>query len=79
MKELEGVKNGLNQEDNREEYFRVSQKYNDLKKHKKKMSIANNNKKYYDFSELDLQSKILKKKKQFFDNYLKNGKMYKII
>ena len=40
---------------------------------KKKMNIAGNNKKYYDFSELNHQSEILEKKRKFFDNYLKNG------
>ena len=37
------------------------------------MNIAGNNKKYYDFSELNHQSEILEKKRKFFDNYLKNG------
>jgi small-conductance mechanosensitive channel len=73
LKELEVVKTGIQQKDEREKYFKVSQKYQDLKKHKTDMKNAHSQHKIYNFSELDEQNQLLQKKNEFFDNYLKKG------
>ena len=74
MKEMEHVKQGLKQKNDRGEYFRVSEKYRHLQKHKTNMKNAKEKKKDYDFREIEHQADLLKKKNEFFDNYLKNGK-----
>jgi small-conductance mechanosensitive channel len=74
MEELEQIKKGLKQKNNRGEYFRVSEKYRNLQKHKKNMNQAKNDKKNYDFKEIEHHSDLLKKKNEFFNNYLNNGK-----
>ena len=73
MAELEGVKRGIQQDTGRGDYFRVSEKYRHLQKHKLNMSRAGHLQSTYNFNELEEHSNLLARKNAFFKNYLENG------
>ena len=74
LRELEGVKRGIRHDEGREEYFRVSQKYRSLQKHRQHMSCAQSKQTAFDFGEIEKHADLLRQKNDFFNNYLQHGR-----
>lgn len=79
IKEVDTIKGKLNDEENtqmKEKYYKISDKYKNLKDFKTAMLDAKKVQKYFSFKEIDKKTKIIANKNVFLKDYMEKGKYY---